>query len=129
MTAKPWKAIHTAQAPKAIGAYSQAAKIGNTVYISGQIPLDPITMTVVPGDFKAQADQTLKNLSAVVEASGASLDHIVKLTVYITDFVNFPILNELMAEYFNQPYPARAVIGVASLPKNVLVEIEAILCG
>ncbi|QEY26566.1 RidA family protein [Neisseria zalophi] len=120
--------IHTDNAPAAIGAYSQAVRAGNTVYMSGQIPLDPATMTVVgDGDFRAEAHQVFKNLRAVAQAAGASLDDIVKVNAYLIDLGNFAIFNEVMAEYFTQPYPARAAVGVAALPKGVQVEAEAVL--
>jgi reactive intermediate/imine deaminase len=119
--------IHTDNAPAAIGAYSQAVKAGNTVYLSGQIPLDPATMQVVEGGFAAETHQVFKNLKAVVEAAGGSLDQIVKLNAYLTDLGNFATFNEIMGQYFSQPYPARAAVGVASLPKGVQVEAEAVL--
>jgi reactive intermediate/imine deaminase len=119
--------IHTDNAPAAIGAYSQAVKAGNTVYLSGQIPLDPATMTVVEGGFAAEAHQVFKNLKAVCEAAGGSLDQIVKLNAYLTDLSNFAIFNEVMGQYMSQPFPARAAIGVASLPKGVQVEADAVL--
>lgn len=120
--------IHTDKAPAAIGAYSQAVRAGNTVYMSGQIPLDPTSMTVVgEGDFRAEAHQVFKNLQAVAEAAGGSLSDIVKVNAYLTDLGNFAIFNEVMAEYFAQPFPARAAVGVASLPKGVQVEAEAVL--
>ncbi|MFV2028989.1 RidA family protein [Neisseria sp. S1] len=120
--------IHTDKAPAAIGAYSQAVRAGNTVYMSGQIPLDPTTMTVVgEGDFRAETHQVFKNLQAVAEAAGGSLKDIVKVNAYLTDLGNFAIFNEVMAEYFAQPFPARAAVGVASLPKGVQVEAEAVL--
>ena len=119
--------IHTDKAPAAIGAYSQAVKAGNTVYLSGQIPLDPATMTVVEGGFAAEAHQVFKNLKAVCEAAGGSLDQIVKLNAYLTDLSNFAIFNEVMGQYMSQPFPARAAIGVASLPKGVQVEADAVM--
>ena len=120
--------IHPDKAPAAIGAYSQAVRAGNTVYMSGQIPLDPESMTVVgDGDFRAETHQVFKNLQAVAEAAGGSLDDIVKINAYLTDLGNFATFNEVMAEYFEQPYPARAAVGVASLPKGVQVEAEAVL--
>ncbi|MDN0084593.1 RidA family protein [Crenobacter sp. SG2305] len=119
--------IHTDNAPAAIGAYSQAVKAGNTVYLSGQIPLDPATMTVVEGGFAAETHQVFKNLKAVVEAAGGTLDQIVKLNAYLTDLGNFATFNEIMGQYFTQPFPARAAIGVASLPKGVQVEADAVL--
>ncbi len=120
--------IHTDNAPAAIGAYSQAVRAGDTVYMSGQIPLDPATMTVVGnGDFRAEAHQVFKNLQAVAQAAGGTLDDIVKVNAYLTDLNNFAVFNEVMAEYFSQPYPARAAVGVAALPKGVKVEAEAVL--
>ncbi len=119
--------INTAAAPAAIGTYSQAVKVDNTVYISGQIPLDPESMEVVEGQFKAQAVRVFENLKAVAEASGGSLADAVKLTVYLADLSNFPLLNEVMSDYISEPYPARAAIEVSALPKGVMVEIDAIL--
>lgn len=119
--------IHTEQAPKAIGTYSQAVKVGNTVYISGQIPLIPETMQIIEGGIAAQITQVFENLKAVAVAAGSSLNHVVKLNIFLTDLNNFALVNEIMAEYFQQPYPARAAIGVAALPRNSLVEMDAIL--
>ncbi len=119
--------IDTDNAPGAIGTYSQAVKAGNTVYISGQIPLDPTTMEVVDESFEASAHQVFKNLSAVAEAAGGLLADSVKLNISMTDLSNFASVNEIMAEYFSEPYPARAAVGVAALPKGVAIEIEAIL--
>ena len=119
--------IHSDDAPSAIGTYSQAMRTGNLVFLSGQIPLDPATMTVIEGDFEARAHRVFQNLKAVADAAGASLDHAVKVTIFLTDLANFATVNEVMAEYFNQPYPARAAVGVASLPKGVDIEAEAIL--
>ncbi|MEH6627900.1 MAG: RidA family protein [Motiliproteus sp.] len=119
--------ISTDQAPAAIGPYSQAVKAGNTVYISGQIPLDPATMEVVSDDFVEQTDQVFKNLSAVAKAAGGSLADATKLNIYLTDLSNFALLNEVMMRYFNAPYPARAAVGVSELPKGVSVEIEGVL--
>lgn len=119
--------IHTENAPAAIGPYSQAVKVENTVYMSGQIPLDPATMKVVSGGFTAQAKQVFENMSAVAQAAGGSLADAVKLNVYVTDLANFAELNEMMSEYFSEPYPARAAVEVAGLPKGVDVEIEAVL--
>ena len=121
------QAISTSQAPDAIGAYSQAVVAGNTLYISGQIPLDPETMEVVEGDMETQIRRVFDNLSAVADAAGASLADAVKLTVFLTDLTDFPTVNQVMAEYFDEPYPARAAIGVAALPKGVPVEVEAIV--
>ncbi len=119
--------IHTTKAPKVIGTYSQAVKAGNTVYISGQIPLAPETMMVTEGDFAAQVKQVFDNLGAVATAAGGSLQDVVKLTIFLTDLRYFSAVNEIMTEYFQQPYPARAAIGVAALPKDVSVEIDAIM--
>ena len=120
--------IHTDNAPAAIGAYSQAVRAGDTVYMSGQIPLDPATMQVVGGcDFRAEAVQVFKNLQAVAEAAGGSLSDIVKVKAYLTDLGNFAIFNEVMAEFIPEPFPARAAVGIASLPKGVQVEAEAVL--
>jgi len=119
--------VQTSAAPDAIGTYSQAIKCGDTVYLSGQIPLDPATMEIVSGDIRIHIHQVFKNLSAVATAAGGSLQEVVKLTVYLTDLSNFPLVNEVMAEYFHEPYPARAAIGVAALPKAVGVEMEAVM--
>jgi reactive intermediate/imine deaminase len=121
------KPIHTTRAPAAIGTYSQAVRAGDTVYLSGQIPLDPTTMKVVEGGPREQIEQVFENLAAVAEAAGGSLANAVKLTVYLTDLAHFPLVNETMAEYFTEPYPARAAIGVAQLPRGVAVEVDAIL--
>lgn len=119
--------IHTDNAPAAIGAYSQAVRAGNTVYLSGQIPLNPETMELVSDQFEAQAHQVFKNLRAVCEAAGGSLDGIVKLNAYLTDLSDFAVFNKVMEQYFAQPYPARAAVGVAALPRGALVEAEAVL--
>lgn len=119
--------IVTSDAPSAIGTYSQAIKTGNLVFMSGQIPLVPATMEIVDGDFEARAHQVFTNLRAVAEAAGGSLDQIVKLTIYLTDLGDFATVNSVMATYFEQPYPARAALGVASLPKGVDIEAEAVL--
>lgn len=119
--------ITTASAPAAIGTYSQAIRAGNTVYLSGQIPLDPATMQLVSDSVEAQIRQVFDNLAAVAQAAGGSLANIVKLTVYLTDLANFGAVNEIMATYFSEPYPARAAIGVAALPRSAAVEIDAIL--
>ena len=119
--------IHTDKAPAAIGTYSQAVRVGDTVYLSGQIPLDPATMELAGPDVETQIRQVLDNLAAVAEAAGGSLADAVRLTVYLTDLANFPLVNEAMAEYFRAPYPARATIGVAALPRNAAVEIDAVL--
>lgn len=120
-------AIHTDEAPGAIGSYSQAIQSDNLVFLSGQIPLDPATMEIVDGDFEVRARRVFENLKAVAEAAGGSLDHIVKLTVYLTDLDNFATVNTVMADFFDEPYPARAALGVKSLPKGADVEAEAIL--
>lgn len=119
--------INTDQAPEAIGTYSQAVKVGNTVYLSGQIPLNPETMQPVEGGFEAQAVQVFENLKAVCEAAGGSLDEVVKVNLYLTDLANFTTVNEVMARYFNTPYPARAAVEVAALPKGVAFEAEGVL--
>ena len=119
--------IHTHNAPQAIGTYSQAVKVGQTVYLSGQIPLVPATMTVIDGDISAQITQVFDNLKAVAEAAGGELSDIVKLNIFLTDLANFPLVNEIMGQYFQEPYPARAAIGVAALPKNVGVEMDGIM--
>ncbi|MEJ2179086.1 MAG: RidA family protein [Gammaproteobacteria bacterium] len=119
--------IQTDKAPQAIGTYSQAVKVGQTVYCSGQIPLDPNTMTLVEGDMSIQIKRVFDNLQAVAEAAGGSLSDVVKLNVFLTDLSHFVLVNEIMAEYFNEPYPARAAIGVASLPKAANVEMDAVL--
>ena len=121
------KAIQSGGAPAAIGTYSQAITSGQFVFMSGQIPLDPGTMEIVDGDFEARARQVFDNLKAVAEEAGGSLDQIVKLTIYLTDLDNFATLNSVMTDYFHEPYPARAALGVASLPKGADVEAEAIL--
>jgi len=121
------KTIQTSRAPQAIGTYSQAVRTGDTVYLSGQIPLEPKTMEMVAGDIRAQAHQVFTNLAAVANAAGGGLGDIVKLTVYLADLKDFPIINEVMSEYFKAPYPARAAVGVAALPKGAGVEIEAIM--
>ncbi len=121
------KALHTDNAPAAIGTYSQAIQTNGLVFMSGQIPLDPTTMELVDGDFEARARQVFENLRAVAEAAGSDLNHIVKLTIYLTDLGNFAAVNAVMTEYFDEPYPARAALGVASLPKGTDVEAEAVL--
>lgn len=119
--------IHTDAAPKAIGTYSQAVKVGSTVYLSGQIPLVPDTMQLVDDDIAAQIRQVFENLKAVCTAAGGSLQDAVKLNVYLTDLKDFPVVNEIMGQYFKPPYPARAAIGVAALPRGARVEIDGIL--
>ena len=119
--------ISTDKAPQAIGTYSQAVKVGTTVYMSGQIPLVPETMEMVEGDLKLQIHRVFQNLQAVAEAAGGSLADVAKLNIFLTDLSNFPHVNEVMAEYFQQPYPARAAIGVAALPRDAGVEMDAVL--
>lgn len=119
--------ISTDRAPGAIGTYSQAVKTGDTVYISGQIPLDPKTMKVVDGDIEAMIRRVFDSLKAICEASGGGLSDIVKLNIYLTDLANFPVVNEVMSEYFQVPYPARAAVGVSALPKGVQVEMDAVM--
>ena len=119
--------VHTEQAPKAIGPYSQAVKVGNTVYLSGQIALDPATGELVDGDVEKQARRVFDNLRAVATAAGGSLASAVKLTIYLTDLGKFPVVNHVMAEYFAQPYPARATVGVVALPRGAVVEIDGVL--
>jgi len=119
--------IQTDKAPQAIGTYSQAIKVDHTVYLSGQIPLVPETMNLVEGDIAEQITQVFKNLQAVAEAAGGHLGDVVKLNVFLTDLSHFPIVNEIMGQYFEQPYPARAAIGVAALPKGAQVEMDAIM--
>ncbi len=119
--------IQTDKAPAAIGTYSQAVRVGDTVYLSGQIPLDPATMELVQGDVEAQTRQVFRNMSAVVEAAGGSLAQIVKLNVYLIDLGNFPLVNKVMGDFFQAPYPARAAVGIAALPKGSGVEVEGVL--
>ena len=119
--------IHSDNSPGAIGTYSQAIQSGNLVFMSGQIPLVPATMEIVVGDFETRARQVFENLKAVAEAAGGTLDQVVKVTIFLTDLNDFAIVNSVMEEYFSKPYPARAAVGVASLPKGVDVEAEAIL--
>jgi len=119
--------ISTPRAPEAIGPYSQAVKVGNTVWISGQIPLVPDTMELVQGDIRAQAEQVFRNLSAIAEAAGGSLNHAVKINISLTDLADFATVNEVMASFFAEPYPARACVQVAALPKAVDIEVEAVL--
>ena len=121
------EAIHTDLAPAAIGTYSQAVRCNNTVYLSGQIPLDPQTMQLCSDDIRLQINQVFDNLSAVAEAAGGSLDQVVKLTVYLLDFVHFSLINDAMMHYFSAPYPARVAIGAAHLPRGSQVEIDAIM--
>lgn len=123
----PREIIHSDAAPRAIGPYSQAVKVGDTVYLSGQIPLDPQTMEVVEGDIEAQIRRVFDSLKAVTAAAGGSLANMVKLNIYLTDLTHFPMVNQVMAEYFDEPYPARAALGVAALPRGVSVEIEGVM--
>jgi reactive intermediate/imine deaminase len=119
--------IHSAQAPAAIGPYSQAVRCGDTVYLSGQIPLDPATMVLIDGDIEAQARRVFDNLRAVCEAAGGSLGQVARIGIYLTDLGNFGAVNAVMQEYFQVPFPARSTIGVASLPRGAQVEVDAIL--
>ncbi len=119
--------IYTDKAPQAIGTYSQAIKVDGTVYLSGQIALHPATMEVVEGDISVQIRRVFDNLKAVAEAAGGDFYDVVKLNVYLTDLSHFPLVNEIMGEYFAQPYPARAVVGIETLPKGVAVEMDAIM--
>ena len=119
--------ISTPEAPEAIGPYSQAVKVGNTVWVSGQIPLVPGSMELVTGDIKAQAEQVFRNIAAIAEAAGGNLDSAVKINISLTDLADFAEVNEVMASFFNEPYPARACVQVAALPKAVDIEVEAIL--
>ena len=119
--------IRTDQAPQAIGTYSQAVKSGSTVYLSGQIPLVPETMELVEGDIEAQIRRVFDNLQAVARAAGGSLADVAKLNIFLTDMADFPVVNQVMAEYFSEPYPARAAIGVAALPKGAGVEMDAVV--
>lgn len=123
----PREIIQTGKAPKAIGTYSQAVKVGTTVYLSGQIPLVAETMELVEGDMEAQIRRVFDNLQAVAQAAGGSLQDIAKLNIFLTDLGHFALVNQVMADYFQQPYPARAAIGVASLPKGAAVEMDAVL--
>lgn len=121
------KIIHTDKAPKAIGTYSQAVKVGATVYLSGQIPLVPETMQMVEGDMEANIRRVFDNLKAVAEAAGGSLQDIAKLNIFLTDLGHFALVNQVMADYFQQPYPARAAIGVATLPRGAAVEMDGVM--
>jgi reactive intermediate/imine deaminase len=121
------KPVHTDEAPGAIGTYSQAIACGKTVYLSGQIPMDPKTGALVPGGIEEQVHQVFKNLAAVAKAAGGSLAHASKVTIYMTDLAQFAKVNEVMAQYFSKPYPARATVGVAALPRGAAVEADAIL--
>ncbi len=119
--------IHSDEAPEAIGTYSQAVKVSDTVYLSGQIPLDPKSMTLVEGGFREQAVQVFKNLRAVCKAANGDLNNLVKLNIYLTDLDNFPIVNEVMGEFIDTPYPARAAIGINQLPKGSLIEADGVM--
>jgi len=119
--------ISTANAPQAIGTYSQAVKVDNTVYISGQIPLVPETMEVVEGDFAENARQVFKNLAAITEAAGGNINDIVKINIFLTDLSNFATVNEVMAEFMSEPYPARAALQISALPKGVEIEADAVM--
>ena len=119
--------ISTDKAPAAIGTYSQAVRVGNTVYISGQIPLDPATKELVTGDMEAQVRRVFDNMKAIATAAGGSLANAVRVTIYLTDLGHFALVNKVMAEYFSEPYPARAAVGVASLPRGAAVEADCIL--
>ncbi len=121
------QAIHTSAAPQAIGTYSQAVRAGDSVYLSGQIPLAPGSGQLVTGDMRAQIERVFENLRAVAEAAGGGLNDVVKLNVFLTDLAHFPLVNEVMARYFSEPYPARAAVGVAALPKGAAVEMDAIM--
>ena len=123
----PRRVIQTDRAPQAIGTYAQAVQLGDTVYLSGQIPLDPDTMELVQGDMEAQIRRVFDNLSAVAEAAGGSLADIAKLNIFLTDLGHFPLVNQVMTQYFAAPYPARAVVGVGALPKGASVEMDAVL--
>jgi reactive intermediate/imine deaminase len=119
--------IHTEHAPAAIGTYSQAVRAGDTVYISGQIPLDPATQSLVTGDFETQVRRVFANLKAIASAAGGSLDDALRVTIYLTELGNFPVVNKVMAEFCREPYPSRATVGVAALPRGAAVEIDCIL--
>ena len=121
------KIISTADAPAAIGVYSQAVEVGNTIWVSGQIPLDPATKELVKGGIEAEIRQVFKNLKTIVTAAGATFDDVVKATVFLTDLSHFALVNQVMAEYFREPYPARAAVGVAALPRGAQVEVECIV--
>lgn len=121
------KAVQAHNAPSAIGCYSQAIRVGNMVFLSGQLPMDPSTMELIDGPMEVKMARVFENLKAIAEAAGGSLDHIVKLNVYLLDFAHFQALNNTMAGFFTKPYPARAAIGVASLPKGAEIEIEAVM--
>lgn len=122
----PRQAIHSDSAPKAIGPYSQAVRSGNTLYLSGQIPLDPATGELVAGDVTAQASRVFENLKAVLAAGGAGFDDVVRVAIYMPDLGNFGAVNEVMKQYFREPYPARSTVGVAALPRGAAVEVDVI---
>lgn len=119
--------IKTEKAPRAIGTYSQAIRAGNTVYLSGQIPLEPQTMELVQGDMDTQIRRVFNNLNEVAKAAGGGLEHVVKINVFLTDLSHFPLINQVMSEFFHEPYPARAAVGVAALPMGVQVEMDAVM--
>jgi reactive intermediate/imine deaminase len=119
--------ISTPDAPRAIGTYSQAVRVGDTVYVSGQIPLNPATMEMVTGDIEAEIRRVFDNVAAIIKAAGATFDHVAKVTIFLTDLTHFAKVNEIMATYFREPYPARAAVGVAALPKGARVEMECVL--
>jgi len=123
----PKQIISTTQAPAAIGTYSQAVRVGNTVWVSGQIPLDPATQAMVSGGIENQVRQVFTNLKGIVTAAGATLDDVVKATVFLTDLSHFALVNKIMAEYFREPFPARAAVGVAALPRGAEIEVECIV--
>ena len=123
----PKEPIHSSRAPAAIGPYSQAIRAGSTIYLSGQIPLDPKTKELVKGDIRVQTRQVFENLAAVSEAAGGSLANAVRITIYLTDLANFSVVNEVMTEFCTEPYPARVTIGVAQLPRGAAVEVDGIL--
>jgi reactive intermediate/imine deaminase len=127
MSTMPRQIIRTDAAPKAIGPYSQAVRVGDTVYVSGQIPLDPATGALVSGDIEAEIRRVIDNLEAIVQAAGGTLAQVVKVNVFLTDLAHFALVNQLMAEYFSEPYPARAAIGVAALPRGARIEMECVL--
>jgi len=127
MNTAPRQIIRTDAAPKAIGPYSQAVRVGDTVYVSGQIPLDPASGTLVSGDIEAETRRVIENLQAIVQAAGGTLAQVVKVTIFLTDLAHFAVVNQLMASYFREPYPARATVGVAALPRGARIEMECVL--
>ncbi len=127
MNTAPRQIIRTDAAPKAIGPYSQAVRVGDTVYVSGQIPLDPASGTLVSGDIEAETRRVIENLQAIVQAAGGTLAQVVKVTIFLTDLAHFAVVNQLMASYFSEPYPARATVGVAALPRGARIEMECVL--